>query len=112
MTTWIAERRLLFSKKGDSQRHELVIRIGQPYLLEKGMVNFEFDDGVAGCSVEFVGFDEVGLNETYGADSLQALQLAADVEPILKTFSRKYDFFIPEGDPYFETEGNDGSENT
>lgn len=106
MTTWIAERRLLFAIKGDSKRRALVIRIGQPYLLEKGTVNFEFHDGAAGCLVEFVGLDDSGPHETYGVDSLQALQLAANIEPVLKALSSKYDFFFSDGESYFEAGEN------
>lgn len=112
MTKWIAERRLLFAKKGEPERRALLIRIGEPYLLERGMVNFDFDEGTAGCSVEFAGLNEFGLQETYGADSLQALQLAADIDPVLKAFSKKYDFFFPEGDPYFEVDGSSRSDYT
>ncbi len=42
------------------------------------------------------------LGGVYGADSLQALQLAVDIEPILKRLSNRYDFFFPNGDGYFD----------
>jgi hypothetical protein len=102
MSKWIAERKLLFSQKGSTQRRELIIRIGQPYLLEKGRVNFEFHEGAAGCPVDFAGLDEDHSHEAYGADSLQALQLAVNVERVLETLSKKYDLFFPSGEPYFE----------
>jgi acyl carrier protein len=101
MVEWIAERKLRYSRKGVAARHEVVIRIGQPYLLQQGMVNFEFNEGTAGCSFELT-LDEDYSHEVYGADSLQVLQLAADVEPVLKELSKKYDFFFPDGEPYFE----------
>lgn len=104
MTTWIAERKLLFSKKGESTRSSLTVRVGKPYLLEIGMVNFEFHEGAAGCTVEIVGLGRPWSEETYGADSLQALQLASDVEPILKRLSQQYDLFFQDGEPYFEDE--------
>lgn len=53
MKNFIAERKLLYSLKGSDIRKDLVIRIGIPYLLEEGMVNFPFNEGVAGCPVEF-----------------------------------------------------------
>jgi hypothetical protein len=36
------------------------------------------------------------------ADSLQALPLAADVEPVLKRLSSRYDFYFPTGEGYFD----------
>lgn len=102
MTDWIAERRLLYAVKGSPERRELVIRVGKPYLVQPGTVTFSVAEGTAGCSVEFAGLNEVNPGETYGADLLQALQLAADVEPILKRLCLKYDFYFPTGEPYFE----------
>lgn len=102
MTDWIAERKLFYALKGSSERRELVIRIGKPYLVQPGTVSFPVAEGTAGCSVEFAGLEEVDLGETYGADLLQALQLAADIEPVLKRLSLKYDFYFPTGEPYFD----------
>ena len=102
MTEWVAERRLLYAAKGSPKRQELIIRVGKPYLVQSGTVNFPVAEGTAGCSVEFAGLEEVDVGETYGADLLQALQLAADVEPVLKRLSQKYDFYFQPGEPYFE----------
>lgn len=103
MKEWIAERELVYSLKGSDERKSLVIRIGKPYLVSKGMVTFDFKPGTAGCSVEFDGLQNEGyLSEVYGADLLQALQLASDVEPTLKRLSKKYDFYFPDGEAYFD----------
>lgn len=102
MTTPIAERNLLFSLKGQTERKVLVIRIYAPRLVEPGSVLFHSDQGTASCSVAFDGLPEIPVGDTYGADSLQALQLAADVEPILKRLSLRYDFFFPTGEGYFD----------
>lgn len=107
MTEWIAERKLLFVPKGGGERKELAIRIGRPYLVEPDKVNFAVHKGAGGCTVEFFGIDGGYLDNVYGADLLQALQLATDVEPILKRLSKKYDFYFPDGEPYFEESGND-----
>lgn len=97
----IAERRLLYSLKGSDVQKELVIRIGAPYLLEEGMVNFAFSEGTAGCSVEFDGLFE-NPSDIYGGDLLQALQLAANVEPTLEGLRKRYDFYFSDGSPYFD----------
>jgi hypothetical protein len=103
MTNCIAERRLLFSEVGDIERKELIVRIYAPCLVEKSKTGVEFDEGVAACIVELDGLPEMIKEEIFGADSLQALQLAVNVEPILKTLSRKYQLFFPTGEDYFES---------
>jgi len=49
---------------------------------------------------------EPGVGKTAIVEGL-ALQLATDVEPILKRLSKKYDFYFLDGEPYFEESGND-----
>jgi hypothetical protein len=100
--TPIAERRLLFSAKGDSERKPLVIRIFAPRLVDPASVSFRVDADAAICSVEIEGIPHESLGEVYGADSLQALQLAVDIEPVLKRLSKRYDLFYPSGKGYFD----------
>ncbi|CAN0177649.1 unnamed protein product [Phaeothamnion confervicola] len=104
MSEWIAERRLLYTEKGSTTRQELIIRIGRPYIVKPGSVQFEISDGTAACCVEIVGLNDGYLDEVYGADLLQALQLATNVEPTLRRLSTKYDLYFPTGEPYFEEE--------
>jgi hypothetical protein len=98
----IAERHLLFSAKGESERKPLVIRIFAPRLVEAGSVSFDVAKGTAVCTVEFDGISAETQGDTYGADSLQALHLAADVEPVLKRLSKRCDFYFPTGEGYFD----------
>ena len=102
MSKFIAERKLNYAIKGGSERKVVIIRIGQPYLVEDGTVNFSADKDTAGCVVAIDGLTEEILETYYGADLVQALQLAADIEPLIKRLSKKYDFFFPSGEPYFE----------
>jgi len=106
MNKCIAERRLLYSLKNSDKANEFVIRIGEPYLLNEGDVDFPIHEGAAGCSFEFEGFPEEINEEVHGADLLQALQFAVDVEPILKNKSKKYNIYYPTGEPYFDDESN------
>jgi hypothetical protein len=99
---FIAERRLLYSQKGSDVRKEFVIRIGLPYTVKGDMVGYPVGDGVAGCHVEIEGLNET-CSEVYGADSLQAVNIASNVEPFLKRLQRKYDLYWLSGDPYFDT---------
>lgn len=88
----IAERKLLYAPKGSSARKELVVRIGVPYLDK---------DGMARCPVEWDGLFE-NFADIAGMDSLQALQLATNIDSMLEKLRNKYDFFWPSGEPYFD----------
>lgn len=98
---FIAERRLLYSLKGSNERKELVIRLGIPYQVEEGMMDYPTGEGFAGCHVEIDGLDEEHP-EIYGADTLQAINIASNVEPFLKRLQKKYDLYWLSGEPYFE----------
>ena len=100
--TPIAERHLTFSEKGRPERTALVIRVFAPRLVESDSVSFQIAPGTAVCKVVFDGLPEVAMGDTFGADSLQALQLAADIEPVLKRLSDRYDFYFPTGEGYFD----------
>jgi hypothetical protein len=102
MTTVIAERRLLFSIKGHAERQLLTIRIHAPRPVEPGSVSWKPDHDTAVCLVEFDGIPDLASSETYGADSIQALQLAADIEPTLKRLSKRYDLYFQTGEGYFD----------
>jgi hypothetical protein len=97
----IATRHLAFSSIGEKARHDLIIRIYAPYQLKDGDVPYSVEGGVAGCEVEFDGLS--GETRTvHGADTVQALEMAVDIEPTLRRLSRKYTFFWLSGEPYFE----------
>ena len=98
----IAERCLFFSAKGESERKRLVIRVFAPRLVDPASAPFEVADRTAVCTVKFDGITDETQGDTYGADSLQALQLAIDIDPILKRLSERYDFYFPTGETYFE----------
>lgn len=103
MKQFIAERKLLYSLKGGDTRKEFVIRLGAPYLVQEGMVNFSVGkEGCWRCHVEIEGLDEKYLEEVYGADSLQAVNIASNAEPFLKRLQKKYDLYWLSGEPYFD----------
>jgi hypothetical protein len=100
--TPVAERHLLFCAKGGTERKPLVIRVFAPRLVDPAAVSFEVAEGTAVCTVEFDGIPDETQGDTYGADRLQALQLAADIEPVLRRLSKRYDFYFPTGEGYFD----------
>lgn len=98
---YIAERKLLFSEKNARITKEITIKISSPYIVQQGDVKFTADGVVAGCHVEIDGLDEPGY-DLYGMDSLQAINLASNIEPLIERLSAKYNFFWLTGEPYFE----------
>ena len=102
MKTFIAERRLLYAPKGSGIRTEFVIGVSAPYPVEQSMLAYPIGEGFAGCDVRLEGLDEEG-ERIYGADSLQAVNLASNVEAFLKRLQKKYDLFWLSGEPYFES---------
>jgi len=98
----IAERHLLFRAIGEPERKPLMIRIFAPRLVDPASVSFDIAAGTAVCAIQFDGIPDETQGDTYGADSLQALQLAADIEPVLKRLSKHYDFYFPTGEGYFD----------
>ena len=101
MKKFIAQRKLLYSLKGEDVRNEFVIGITAPYIVDQSMVSFPIGNGFMGCDVQISGLEEDG-SKVYGADSLQALNLASDVESFLKVLQKKYDLYWLSGEPYFE----------
>jgi hypothetical protein len=98
----IAERSLVFSEKGNLERKPLLIRIYAPQPVDPGTVRWRPDANTSSCLVEFDGIPEGNHGEIYGADSIQALQLAVDIEPMLRHLSERYDFYFPNGEGYFD----------
>jgi hypothetical protein len=98
---FIAERKLLFALKGQEERRPLIVRVSAPVVVAEGTVDFQVADGTAVCTVEFQGLGEDSIRE-YGADSIQALSLAVNIDRYLSRLKKKYDFYFPDGEPYFE----------
>jgi len=99
---YAAERTLLVSKKGEGARAELIIKVGIPYLVSRENVAFEVDERTFACEVDIFGLSKPFNEVTYGADLLQALQLSANIDPLINRLSRDYDFYFPTGELYFE----------
>lgn len=103
MTDGIAERTLRYRAESGGEWRTLIVRVLPPFLLREGQVNFRLDPGTAGCIVRIEGLPEVLEEVVYGADTLQALQLAVtSVEPILKHVATRHDLLFLDGEPYFE----------
>lgn len=59
-------------------------------------------DGVVHtCEVIVDGIDEPNV-KYFGVDGVHALNLASDLEPLLKRLSERFSFFWLSGEPYFD----------
>jgi hypothetical protein len=97
----IATREMLYSRIGETEKKKLVICITAPYFLAQASVPFTIHDGAAGCAIVFDGIPEDEIT-IHGADRIQALALAADIDPYLRGLRRKYEFYWETGEPYFD----------
>jgi hypothetical protein len=97
----VAERRLLCSRKNSNLRAEVVFRLGSPRAT-KGLNSAGLADGeMFECEVGIAGLEAPSV-KYFGMDSVQALQLAADLDPLIRRLSIRYDFFWLTGEPYFD----------
>jgi hypothetical protein len=95
MQNCIAERKLVYLIKETGELKDLTIRIGTPI--------WHHNEELASCAVEWDGlFDNFA--DAKGIDTLQAIHMASDIDPLLKLLQNKYDFFWPTGERYFDEE--------
>jgi len=101
----VATRVLEYSRKGERKRQLLTINIYSPVLLKHA-------NNVAHISLESYSSTVVFSSLfpdyiTYGLDSLQALTLAVDIDPVIAVLIRRYDFFKPgSSDRYLDSNFN------
>jgi hypothetical protein len=98
---YIAERHLLFSRKNDGVRKKLAVGICAPKVVAQDRVQYPVDGVMSVCHVDMEGLDEHSF-DVYGTDSMQAVNLASNIEAVIKRLSDEYDFFWATGEPYFE----------
>jgi len=100
-----ATRTMTYTTVGGSDQQKLTIRVGVPYLLQDGDVDFAFTPGTAGCAVVYEGLEEANVGDVYGADEVQAIELAvAGIDSNLGRLRNKYEFYFESGEPYSEAE--------
>jgi hypothetical protein len=100
-TNFIAERRLLVSRKNSRDKWEVCFKVSEPYVMQADDVQFSVDGVIAACRVEIEGLDVPAL-EVHGVDFLHAINMATDIEPLVESLSGRYDFFWITGEPYFD----------
>ena len=101
MVKCIAQRELLFSESGSPERKNMIVKLYEPQEVPPDSVDFSLDSGAASCMLELVGIEPPFKETIYGADSLHAVMLASDVDPVLKRLTMYFDFYFLTGEPYF-----------
>jgi len=103
----IAERKLFYALKGTKDLKEFSIKISQPFLVDKNYQECTTnDDNCTACKVIVEGIDELdfvpyGDGNYFGIDGVQALNIATNIEPIIKWISKQYDVYWSIDEPYF-----------
>lgn len=91
----------MFSRKNDGVRKKLTVGICAPKVVAQDKVQYPVDGVMSICHVDIEGLDEHSF-DVYGTDSMQAVNLASNIEAVIKRLSDEYDFFWASGEPYFE----------
>jgi hypothetical protein len=92
MKNCIAERKLILEDIKTGERRDLTVRVGTPYWS---------DDQRACCPREYEGLFE-SVADAVGMDPCQALNLATDIDSMLRPQTNKYKFYWLDGEPYFD----------
>lgn len=94
----IATRKLYYSVKGNSIKHELIVRLYAPVRLRKEDDDVDYSRFHYASYVEFSSI--YGGFLFYGYDALQAIELAAPIDLILREKENEYDFYFTRIDSY------------
>jgi hypothetical protein len=102
--TVIARRQLLFTSRDNATQRPCAIGITLPHEESaEEAAQSDRHDPMAVCEIVFEGLDVPPI-AVHGADSLQAIATAAEIDVVLRGLERQYgyDFFWDDGSPYFE----------
>lgn len=103
----IATRKLYYSEKGGSIKHELIARLYAPIELNKRVIGPRYTFFEYACYVEFSDIYRGFL--FYGYDAFQAIELSVTIDLILMRKKDEYDFYFTkvDSDPTYFNETYD-----
>ena len=99
--TFIAERRLLVKDLETGSNFETKVLITEPATPDPSSVKFELEEGVMACGVRITAIDAEPVY--FGADGIQALELATNLNGFFSRFKSRYNFCYLDGEPYEES---------
>jgi hypothetical protein len=103
MAQLIAQRKLLYTSRDNNTPFPFTVGITAPREVATGTNDEALHDAMAACEIVFEGLDAPPI-EVRGADSLQAVAMACDIDPYLRGLERQhgYEIFWDDGSPYFD----------
>jgi hypothetical protein len=99
----IARRKLQFTSRDNASLRACSVGITPPREVVHGQdTDDALHDPLAVCEIVFEGLEAPPI-AVHGADSLQALAAACEIDPYLRTLERQhgFEFFWDDGSPYF-----------
>jgi hypothetical protein len=108
MNDFIAERKLFYAAKGTNDLKEFSIKISKPFFVDSAYKKSKTnDDDITGCNVIVEGITDSDFipyadGNNYGIDSVQAINIASNIEPLIKWISKQYDVYWNIDEPYFD----------
>lgn len=108
MNDIIAERKLFYATKGSNDLKAFSIKISKPFLVDSEYKESKKnDDNCTACNVMVEGITELdfipyGNGSKFGIDSIQAINIATNIEPLIKWISKQYDVYWDINEPYFD----------
>jgi hypothetical protein len=103
-TLLVASRKLRYTTRDSANQRPCTVGITAPREVARDQEGESaLHDPLSACQVVFDGLP-VAPVEVHGADSLQAIATAAEIDVVLRGLERQYgyDFFWDDGSPYFE----------
>lgn len=97
----IASRRLFYREVGGTSLSECSFGIERPKIVTTEDAVMKADGLVCTCRVFVEGLDMSPIT-VYGVDAVQAIQLASDLDSIVKRLTSRFEFFWLDGEPYFD----------
>ena len=99
----IARRTLQFTSRDDATLRHFTVGITAPHEVAHAADAAALHDPMSACQIVFEGLPVEPI-VVRAADSLQAVQHAADIDPVLRELARErgFVFFWDDGSAYFE----------
>jgi hypothetical protein len=99
----VAQRMLLYTSPDNATPRPCTVGITAPRDVATASDDTALQDAMAVCEIVFEGLAAPPI-PVHGADSLQALAMACDIDPYLRGLERQqgFEFFWDDGSPYFE----------
>lgn len=97
----VATRRIAYAERNGLASGILEVRVMLPQVVDADECSSVSPPSSYSCRVSFDAFPRLDY-EVHGADAIQALELAVNIDPVLQSLQHKYVLSFLDGEPYFE----------